>query len=259
VKYFGRVMLALGLAFAALGFEACAPAGSGSSGNSSGGYPSVANYRSTAAPNRALAPSNPSSDSGTIHLSPDTLTDSQLSQRLTDYLHGHRLPLVGAHAYTDSSGSRQVVLYGFVATTFGQRDASSRTRSLLNDAGIEIVNRIKIDPSLMAANGAPEPPVENLNPDATGPAPPSSRTNGVQAYENQGYANQPYGGQAYSSQQQNPPTWMTRMVPMLTGGMGLGSGGMSGFGGVSNSFGYSSPSAAPYPGGYPTPYSPFVP
>jgi hypothetical protein len=256
-------MLALWLAMATLGFEACVPAGLGSSG-----YPSGGNYRSSAGQNPALAPvpSNLSSDTSTFHLSPGNLTDLQLGQQLTDYLHVHRLPLVGAQAYTDANGSRQVVLFGFVATTFGQRDAASRTRSLLNDPAIQIVNRITIDPSLMSANGAPTQPAESLNPDATAPAPSSPPMSGVQDYENQGYANRAYGGQAYSyqqqqqQQQQNPPDWMSRMLPMLMGGgVGSGSGGTSSFGGFSNSYGSGSPYGSPYPGGYSAPSSPFLP
>ena len=251
MKRIGRVIPALCFAVAALWLQACAPAGFGS-----------ANPVSRRPYSLAGGP-NP-----TPHLSPGSLTDSQLGQQLTDYLHGHRLPLVGAQAYTDASGSRQVVLYGYVATSFGQNDAADKTRSLLGDPNIAIANRIKIDPSLMAANASPQQPAANAGSDAAGtqtPSPPPM--GGVQAYQNQGDGYRGYGGQAYSyqqqQQQQNPQDWMTRLLPMMIGGGGISSrGGLSSFGGFGfpNSFGSTNPYPTnPYPGAYPAPSSPFFP
>ncbi len=262
MKRIGSAIPALCFAVVALWLQACAPAGFGS-----------ANPASQPGYSRAWGP--PTGQNPTPHLSAGSLTDLQLGEQLTDYLHAHRLPLVGAQAYTDASGSRQVVLYGYVATSFGQNDAADKTRSLIGDPNIAIANRIKIDPSLMVANGAPAQPSDNAGADTSGaqiPSPPPMGS--AQAYQSQGGGYPGYGGGQASSyqqqqQQQNPQDWMTKLLPMLMGGGGFSSGGgMGGFGGMGfpNSFGSTSPygsanpyPTAPYPGGYPAPSSPFFP
>ncbi len=186
------------------------------------------------------------------HLSADTLTDSQLGRQMTDYFKGNRLPLVGAQAYTDASGSRQVVLFGFVATSFGKSDAAQKAAGLLNDPAIAIVNRIKIDPTLMAANGAPEQPAQNGESNgATAQTPP--QMGGVQDYESQNQANR------YSAYQQAQQPYPQSMLPFMMGGAGFGSRGISSFGGsgMTIPFGssYGAPGAYPAPG----PYNPFFP
>jgi hypothetical protein len=69
---------------------------------------------------------------------------------LTTYLHDNRLPLVEARSITDDSGHQSVLLYGFVATDYGKRDAEDQARDFLDDPDVHIVNRIKITPELLA-------------------------------------------------------------------------------------------------------------
>ena len=229
MKCIGRVAPALWLVVVTLWLQACAPVGLGSTNSVS---------RTSYSPTPVQNP--------VPHLSASTLTDSQLGQQMTDYFKGNRLPLVGAQAYTDSSGSRQVVVYGFVATAFGKSDAAQKAQSLLDDPAIAIVNRIKIDPSLMTANGALEQPAQNADSNGTAAqAPPPQQMGDVQDYEsqNQGYGNR-YGG--YQS--------------FTTGGIGFGSGGIRGFGGSGLAIPLTSPFGAnpgPYPA--PNPYNPFFP
>ena len=79
--------------------------------------------------------------------------DTTASQRLTDYLRKHKLPLVGAQITRDDSGGTQVMLYGYVATSFGKSDAETKARKFLK-SGAQIVNRIQIRP------GDPSPQVQ---------------------------------------------------------------------------------------------------
>ena len=51
--------------------------------------------------------------------------DRSASDKLTSYLRHHRLPLVGAQVLTAADGGRRLVLYGFVATDFGRKNAES--------------------------------------------------------------------------------------------------------------------------------------
>ena len=234
MKSIGRVVLALWLVVATLWLQACAPSGLGSTNSVS---------RSSYSPTPVQNP--------VPHLSASTLTDSQLGQQMTDYFKGHRLPLVGAQAYTDSSGGRQVVLFGLVATSFGKSDAAQKATSLLNDPAIAIVNRIRIDPTLIAANGAPEQPAQNA--DSNGAAeqtPPPPQMGGVQDYESQN---------RYSAYQQGQPPYLQAypqgmgMFPFMSSGVGFGSRGISSFGGSGLSIPLTSPYGAPNPGPYPPP------
>jgi hypothetical protein len=237
VKSIGRVVPALWLVVAALWLQACAPSGLGSTNSVS---------RSSYSPTPVQNP--------VPHLSASSLTDSQLGQQLTDYFKGHRLPLVGAQAYTDNSGSRQVVLFGMVATSFGKSDAAQKAASLLNDPAIAVVNRIRIDPTLIAASGAPEQPAQNADSNgatatngATAQAPPPPQMGGVQDYESQ---NQ------YSANQQGQPPYRPAMgmFPFMSSGIGVGSRGISMFGGSGLSIPLTSPFGAPNPA--PGPYNP---
>ena len=54
--------------------------------------------------------------------------DSPQSQGLSDYLKHHSLPLVGAQVVTSTSGGKQVILFGFVASDFGKTDAEQKAR-----------------------------------------------------------------------------------------------------------------------------------
>jgi hypothetical protein len=229
VKCIGRVVPALWLVVAALWLQACASAGLGSTNSVS---------RSSYSPTPVQNP--------VPHLSAGSLTDSQLGQQMTDYFKGNRLPLVGAQAYTDNSGSRQVVLFGLVATSFGKSDAAQKAASLLNDPAIAIVNRIRIDPTLMAATGASEQPAQNTDGNgATAQTPPPPEMGGVQDYESQNRYS------AYQQGQQPPPGM--GMFPFMTSGIGVGSRGMNIFGGSGLSIPLTSPYSAPNPGPYPPP------
>jgi len=73
---------------------------------------------------------------------------------LAAYLHGHRMPLVEARMITDERGERSLLLYGFVATPYGKRDAEDQARDFLDDPDVAIVNRIKVKPELLTLGTA---------------------------------------------------------------------------------------------------------
>ena len=90
------------------------------------------------------------------------------SDPLSDYLHAHRLPLVEARLVTDESGRRTLMLYGFVATAYGKRDAEDQARDFMDDPDIAIINHVKVRPELLTlGTGA-----NNSNPAAALDAPP---------------------------------------------------------------------------------------
>ena len=100
-------------------------------------------------PDGALAGWRPLCLAAQIPASAQTSTvDTATSQRLTDYLRKHRLPLVGAQITRDDSGGTQVMLYGYVATSFGKSDAETKTRKFMKP-GAQIVNRIEIRPEIL--------------------------------------------------------------------------------------------------------------
>jgi len=68
---------------------------------------------------------------------------------LSAYLHAHRLPLVEARMVTNESGQRALMLYGFVASGYGKRDAEDQARDFMDDPDIEIINHIKVRPELL--------------------------------------------------------------------------------------------------------------
>ena len=83
---------------------------------------------------------------------PGYTNDTAQSGTLTSYLQSHRLPLVGAQVLTNSSGNRQIILYGFVATDFGKQDAADKARQYLHNPNAPVINRIAVRPEL--ASGA---------------------------------------------------------------------------------------------------------
>jgi len=195
--------------------------------------------------------------------------NSTSSTALTDYLHTHRLPLVGAQVMESAEGDRQLVLFGFVATAFGKRDAEAKARKFLKEPDITVDNRIKIRPELLSLK--PKAPSSSTAPpsNATPRVPPASSPppEDLQAYENQPGMNQLPPQQQFQFQQQNPD-WASTVVPLIMMGamIGLGAlgGGSSSFGyGGIPSFGspsYGSPYGSPYgssPYGSPPPYSPY--
>jgi hypothetical protein len=73
--------------------------------------------------------------------------DQTTSDAVTKYLHTHKLPMVGAQVSNTSSG-RHLMLYGFVATDFGKKDAETKSKRYLQDSSIAIVNNIRVNPQL---------------------------------------------------------------------------------------------------------------
>lgn len=231
-------LVGISLAIGLLSLAACAPnSGSASSNNSSAAKVGSSSNRSE--PEQHFAANAP--------------VDSTQSQALTNYLHTHQLPLVGGRVLSSSGGSRQVILYGFVATPFGRADAADRSREFLNDSGAQVDNRIKVEPDL-AANPGGNPPAVASGGDSNNPD--------IQNYENQQdqqltqqqqqqYMNQ--GGMGGMGSMGGSGLMM--VIPFLLGGS-LGGGGSSfgfgtggGMGG--NPYGYGSPYGG---GGYPSPY-----
>lgn len=74
--------------------------------------------------------------------------DRTASDNLTAYLRKHRLPLVGAQLLTAADGGKRLVLYGFVATDFGRKDAESKALKQLGASAIPVENRIVVRPEL---------------------------------------------------------------------------------------------------------------
>ncbi len=74
--------------------------------------------------------------------------DRGASDALTSYLREHQLPLVGAQVSRRADGSREVVLYGFVATDFGKGDAESKARQYLQDPKAVMLDRIRVNPEI---------------------------------------------------------------------------------------------------------------
>ncbi len=107
----------------------------------------------------AVAPALAGAQSGTV--------DTATSQRLTDYLRKHRLPLVGAQIIRDNDGGTQVMLFGYVATSFGKNDAETKALKFMKP-GAQIINRIEIRPEILhlkrkrapASGGVTTPPYD---------------------------------------------------------------------------------------------------
>ena len=82
-------------------------------------------------------------------------TGDGAADTLSAYLHGRRLPLVEARMVTNESGQRSLMLYGFVATDYGKRDAEDQARDFMDDPDVEIINHIKVRPELLTLERAP--------------------------------------------------------------------------------------------------------
>ncbi|GEM_PF-4934690 len=116
-------------------------------------------------PSPSVAPTPPTDYSSGLPSGAHSAT----SDRLTYYLQGHRLPLVGAQVTDAGGGNHKVILYGFVATDHGKNDAEEKTRRFLNDPNAEIDNRIVVKPELRtsspslnaAASSFPPPPASS--------------------------------------------------------------------------------------------------
>jgi hypothetical protein len=250
----GNALAAVGLMAALAGLASCepvqnpygvtkaAPVGSSNSFDSSASMP---------------APSSAGTVAGGV-------IDSPQSQGLSDYLKHHSLPLVGAQVVTSSSGGKQVILFGFVASDFGKADAEQKARHYLKDPTLVVDNRIKISPELAGGKGSPDSTVNGVPSGNAMPADgtdPYAASGSLQDYQN----NEPPGAQAYQAQGQQiqqyqqynsaAPSGLTMLLPLLLGGgMTMGSGGYGGsYGGFSSGY---APSYGSY--GYPT-YPPPMP
>ncbi len=190
------------------------------------------------------------------------IPDTDQSTRLTDYLHAHRLPLVGAQVLNSQSG-RSVMLYGYTATDFGKSDAEAKTRRFLKAGDITISNHIRVRPELLSMKS----PSGSSTATGTEAPPPD-----ISAYENQQqeaqqqYLNQQ--AQAYVNQGNSAAGLAGALIPLLGLGLAIGLGGSgSGFGmGVSPGFGgFGGSYGSPYGGyggnpyGYPYGSSPYGP
>ncbi len=191
--------------------------------------------------------------------------DTAESARLTDYLHAHRLPLVGAQVL-DSDNGRSVLLYGYTATDFGKRDAANKARRFLRDSSVAVDNHILVRPELLS--------MKSSAPAFASPENSGGESPDVRAYKDQQqqeaqqqYLNQQQ--QAYVNQGSAASNMATMsnlaslLIPLLGMGLGVGiGGGSSGFGLGAYGSPFGGYSAAPYGspyGGYPygaTPYGP---
>ncbi len=85
--------------------------------------------------------------------------DQSTSANLTRYLHQHRLPLVGAQVLRTDDGNPKLLLYGFVATEFGKRDAQKKATQFLGVPGIPVVNSMQVNPSIAHKPGSGASPL----------------------------------------------------------------------------------------------------
>ncbi len=251
MRWIARKFVSIWVAFGLLFVTACAPA----SGPSNLGSP----------PNSpAPSASDALAAAGGPHFANDAPIDSAQSKALTDYLHGHQLPLVGARVLAGNGGPRQAILYGFVPTAFGKNDAADEARQFLNDPGAQIDNRIRLAPELATSQSASQ-------------ATPDQPNNDVRAYEDQQRAEHQL--QQYQSQGSGVITVIPMVGPFGSTGMAyrgfgtspfggspfIGGGPFGGIGGIGPGWGgypvYPSPM---YPGplispGYTFPYRPIFP
>jgi hypothetical protein len=74
--------------------------------------------------------------------------DQGTSDAITKYLHMSDLPMVTAQFSTSPSGSKQLILTGFVATQFGRDDAERIATGYLNDPSVKMIDQILLDPQV---------------------------------------------------------------------------------------------------------------
>ena len=197
----------------------------------------------------------------------DLANDPQ-SLALSDYLHHHRLPLVGAEIIPHPGGTPQLVLFGFTATAFGKQDAATKARRFLHGAPVTVTNRIIVRPELLSLK-APAPAAQARA--GTGSNNGAAKNGDISAYENQAQRDQQqYAQQQYANQQPGAAGMMSTVIPLLGigaailglgmgfgnfgGGIGIPFGGQPGYGYGAPGYGYNAPGYGPPPG-YP-PYAP---
>jgi hypothetical protein len=165
----------------------------------------------------ATAPQNSSQNSSPADTT-GYVADTGASTALTDYLKHHRLPLVGAQVMRDpNNGGRTVVLYGFVGSDLGKSDAQRRAEDFINDPAVDVDNRIRVNPELLAAgpsspdSSAPDSAASADDGDAQAQANASAAMPGAQAYVDQ----QNQASQIQQYQQQNSMATMNSMLPLI--------------------------------------------
>lgn len=217
-------MSGIGLALGLIVFSSCVPSSAQKSAN-----PAAAQVGSSSS--SSLPPDQ--------HFTSEGPVDPAQSKALTDYLHSNQLPLVGARVLASNGASRQVILYGFVATPFGKADAADRSRQFLNDTGAQVDNRIKVEPQLAGKSSLASGAIAgNTTPDNAD----------VQSYQEQQQID-PQQQQQYMSQSSSSSSGLMLMLPLL--------GLFGGFGGGSSSFGFG---GSPYGGGFgSSPYGSYPP
>lgn len=90
-------------------------------------------------------------------LAQDYTVDRAASDELNDFLRKNRLPLVGAQVLKTPDGHERLMLYGFVATDFGKRDAEKKALAHLGGGGIVVENRIVVRPEIGKLKAPPNP------------------------------------------------------------------------------------------------------
>jgi hypothetical protein len=213
----------------------------------------VSQYAFATAPQNSVRSRTPADTTGYV-------ADPDASKALTDYLKRHRLPLVGAQVLRNpNNGNRSVVLYGFVGSDFGRSDAERKTDDFINDPAVEVQNRIRVNPELLAAGASSPGPPAGSSVDADAQAQANASMPGVQSYVDQ----QNQAAQIQQYQQQNSMTSMSSILPlvallgilsMANGGANFSTGPSMGYSPFGNSpFGYSPYGGSPY-----SPYSPYA-
>lgn len=218
--------------------------------NSGGG---TSQFAFATAPQNSKSSSAPADTTGYV-------ADPDASKALTDYLKHHRLPLVGAQVLRNpNSGNRSVVLYGFVGSDFGKSDAQRQADDFINDPAVEVDNRIRVNPELLAAGASAPGPAAGSSDAGDAQAQANASMPGVQSYVDQ----QNQAAQIQQYQQQNSMGSMSSILPLvaLLGILSMANGGGSFSTGPSmgyspygsSSFGYSPYATSPY-----SPFSPYA-
>jgi len=186
---------------------------------------SASSLGTSSSPGGSLSGAADSSGAPETHFDTTGYTaDQSSSEALSAYLKHHRLPLVGAQVLKGPAGQPAVVLYGYVGSDFGKRDAVTKTHRYLADSSVPVENRIKVEPELLSAGSAGGAPSgssadENVGPDgssadeAANGAPGDAQYPGVNSYEQQ-----PNQAQQYA-QQQNAGSAISNVAPLLMLGL----------------------------------------
>jgi hypothetical protein len=150
-------------------------------------------------------------------LAADT-SDGSSMDTLSAYLHARHLPLVEARQLTDDSGHESVLLYGFVATDLGKRDAEDDARDYLDDPDITITNQIKVRPELLTlGRSGSGPDASSEVPDDLASTPEDSSAQ--MASQTQDFPDQVGNIQDYANQEQQDEYLLS--TGSLSGGLPL--------------------------------------